>query len=282
MTADNNGRAAALLGARPARPPEPVGRRVEGLVQVTSPRRWLVLSMAFGVLAAAVLYCFYGGAPTQVSGTGFRLGPSGLDQVATPDDGTVVEVPIGAGQLIRAGQVIAVIRQPGGRTLTVRSQIDGEALITLVSPGDVVERGRPLVEVLPKDTPRRAQIFVSALQGSSVRPGLQVHVNPVNAPAAQYGSIVGTVLAVSRVPLSTAALTSLVGANDELAALVRSHPAPLQVDVRLEADDTPTGFRWTSGRGPADPVRPATVLNADVILKQGRPIDLLLDAGRNP
>ena len=105
--------------------------------------------MAFGVLAAAVLYCFYGGAPTQVSGTGFLLGPSGLDQVATPDDGTVVEVPIGAGQLIRAGQVIAVIRQPGGRTLTVRSQIDGEALITLVSPGDVVERGRPLVEVLP-------------------------------------------------------------------------------------------------------------------------------------
>jgi hypothetical protein len=278
MAADDSGRV-GLFGVRPDRSPETAGQRLDGLVQVTSARRWLALSMALALLSAAVLYCFFGGAPTQVAGTGFLLGPTGLDQVATPSDGTVVSVEVDAGEAIKAGQVVAVVRLPGGRMITIASQIDGEVLLALVSPGDVVEHGRSLVEVLPAGTGREAQVFVSALQGSSVRPGMQVRVNPVNAPAAQYGSIVGTVVSVSKVPLSSAAVSSLVGSNDELAQLIHSRTAPLQVQVALEGGDTATGFRWTSGRGPADPVLPATVLNANVILKQGRPIDLLLDAG---
>jgi hypothetical protein len=278
MAADDSGRV-GLFGIRPDRSPETAGQRLDGLVQVTSARRWLALSMALALLSAAVLYCFFGGAPTQVAGTGFLLGPTGLDQVATPSDGTVVSVEVDAGEAIKAGQVVAVVRLPDGRMITIASQIDGEVLLALVSPGDVVEHGRSLVEVLPAGTGREAQVFVSALQGSSVRPGMQVRVNPVNAPAAQYGSIVGTVVSVSKVPLSSAAVSSLVGSNDELAELIHSRTAPLQVQVALEGGDTATGFRWTSGRGPADPVLPATVLNANVILKQGRPIDLLLDAG---
>ena len=258
------------------------GRRVEGLIRVVSPRRWLWLGMALASLAAGVLYCFFGEAPTQVPASGLMLGPTGIDQVDTPLSGTVVSLALAAGQPVGAGQAVGVVEGPDGRQTTVRSRIGGQVLLTLVYPGDVVASGAPFVEVLPTDAHGQAQIFVSALQGYAVHPGMQVRINPVTAPAAQYGSMLGTVRAVSQVPLSSAAISSLVGSNNELAAVVGEYAPALQVQVDLATDpSTPTGYRWTSGRGPDNPVTPATVLTADVLVIQRRPIDLLLDSGRS-
>jgi len=265
----------------PASPPSSVGRQLEGLVRVTSPRRWLTLALGLVALAAAVLYSFFGGAPTQVPGTGFLLGPSGIDQVDTTTEGTVLSLTSSPGDQIRSGETVALVQPVSGGPLAVKSRVSGEVLLTLASPGDVVAAGTPLLEVLPADSDLQAQIFVSALQGSSVRPGMPVRVNPVTAPASQYGSVTGTVQSVSRAPLSSSAISSLLGGNDELAAVVDGRDAPLQVSVILTPDrDTPTGYHWTSGRGPSDPVLPTTVLTANVIVKQERPIDLLLDSGR--
>ena len=266
---------------RPQVSPPSAGRRLDGLVRVTSPRWWLSLFGVGLLLAAAGVWSVFGSAPTEVAGQGLLIGPRGLDQVDAPVQGTVLSISVDAGDRIRSGQAVAALQQGSGTTVEVVSRIDGEAVLTTVHPGEVVQPGTALVEVLPEQSAEQAQVFVPAHTGAAIRPGMAVRVNPLTAPAAQYGSIVGRVLSVSRVPLPDSALAALVGGNDALVQELRAEGAPLQIQVGLETDGrSPSGHRWTSGHGPALPIPPASLLSAVVVLEERRPLDLLLNRGQ--
>jgi HlyD family secretion protein len=52
---------------------------------------------------------------------------------------------------------------------------------------------------------------------------------------------------------------------------------PIQVDVLLIRDpSTPTGYRWSSSRGPSVKISSGTLTQGDVVVKEDRPIRLVI------
>ncbi|WP_246631559.1 acetyl-CoA carboxylase biotin carboxyl carrier protein subunit [Pseudonocardia nigra] len=65
-------------------------------------------------------------------------------------DATVVAVPVAVGQPVAAGDVLAVL-EAMKMEIEVRSDAAGTVSEVLVSPGDAIGAGRPLVVLAPDE-----------------------------------------------------------------------------------------------------------------------------------
>jgi HlyD family secretion protein len=152
----------------------------------------------------------------------------------------------------------------------------GRILEVLVDRGDVVSAGASMMslEVLSQDLV--AVLFVPASAGKKVRPGMAVRVSPSTVKREEFGSILGRVAWVSEFPSTVQGMTRFLGNDTLVARLVEAGP-PIQVNVALEPDPTtPTGYRWSSSRGPEIEISSGTLASGAVVVKRERPVELVV------
>jgi HlyD family secretion protein len=140
----------------------------------------------------------------------------------------------------------------------------------------VVSPGTPVlsVEVLSEDL--MAVLFVPASAGKKVQRGMAVQVSPSTVKREEYGSILGRVVWVAEFPSTTRGMTRLLG-NEALVTKLMAEGPPIQVNVALIRDPaTPTGYRWSSSRGPSLKISSGTLASGDVVVKEDRPIALVI------
>lgn len=153
---------------------------------------------------------------------------------------------------------------------------DGRVLELLVDRGDVVNPGTQVLnlEVVSEDLV--AVLFVPAEIGKRVRPGLAARISPSTVKREEHGYMLGEVTWVAAFPSTSRGMTRLLG-NAELVSRLMEQGPPIQVNVRLEQDpSTPTGFRWSSSRGPSVEITSGTLAAGSVIVREERPIRLLI------
>ena len=96
-----------------------------------------------------------------------------------------------------------------------------------------------------------------------------------NAKREEYGFIRGKVTFVANYPATSGGLMALFE-NDTLVASLRGRGMVTEVDVNMvRAAQTPSGFRWSSSRGPDAQVGPGTLCSAQIITRSQRPIELV-------
>lgn len=160
--------------------------------------------------------------------------------------------------------------------VSVVSSYAGRVLEILADRGDVVSPGSPIlsVEVVSQDLV--AVLFVPASSGKKVEPGMPVRVTPSTVKREEYGSILGRVTWVAEFPSTSRGMNRLLG-NEALVNKLMAEGPPIQVDVALERDPaTPTGFRWSSSQGPSVKISSGTLAQGDVIVREDRPIRLVI------
>jgi HlyD family secretion protein len=160
--------------------------------------------------------------------------------------------------------------------VSVVSSYSGRVLEILADRGDVVNPGAPIlsVEVVSEDL--MAVLFVPASSGKRVQPGMVVQVAPSTVKREEYGAILGRVTWVADFPSTSRGMTRLLG-NEALVNKLMTEGPPIQVDVALERDpSTPTGFRWSSSRGPAVKISSGTLADGSVVVSKDRPIRLVI------
>lgn len=160
--------------------------------------------------------------------------------------------------------------------VSVVSSYAGRVLEILADQGDVVSPGSPIlsVEVISQDLV--AVLFVPASAGKKVEPGMPVRVTPSTVKREEYGSILGRVTWVAEFPSTSRGMNRLLG-NEALVNKLMAEGPPIQVDVALERDPaTPTGFRWSSSQGPSVKISSGTLAQGDVIVREDRPIRLVI------
>lgn len=172
-------------------------------------------------------------------------------------------------------------------TQTVEAPVSGRVTEIAASLGDVVPAGAPIVRILSftqgqGTTPDRhpgqmdALLFVSPIQGKRIARGDKVQVEPTTTKKEEFGTIVAEVTSVSALPLSPAAIRSMLH-NDTLVQKFSQRDAPVVVRADLSEDrSTISGFAWTGGHGPAFAVEPGTMTRATVTIAEQRPITLIL------
>ena len=158
---------------------------------------------------------------------------------------------------------------------TIKSPATGRVVELLTGDGAVVTRGQSLVTLERVDAPLVGLAFVGSA-AKQVRPGMRVQMSPAGVAWEEYGYMLGRVVSVSDSPLSPTAMNVLLR-NDALVRDFTARGAAYVVAVELERDaTTPSGFHWTSRKGPDLSFGSGTLLESKITLEQRRPIALVI------
>lgn len=163
---------------------------------------------------------------------------------------------------------------------SVVSPFDGRVLELMAGPGDLVSPGTPLVTVEVVSEELMAVIYVPASTGKQVQPGMAVQISPSTVKQEEYGYMLGVVSRVAEFPSTTRGMMSLL-ANQDLVSQLTAQGLPIQANVELLRDQaTPTGYRWSSSKGPNVKISSGTLAVGSIIVKRDRPIRLVIPVVR--
>ncbi len=152
----------------------------------------------------------------------------------------------------------------------------GRVLEMIVDLGDVVSPGSAILSMEVTSDELIAVLFVPAELGKQVQPKMEARITPSTVKREEHGFILGEVIWVAEFPSTSRGMQRLL-ANEELIARLISEGSPIQVNVRLHLDPaTPTGFRWSSSRGPDVEISSGTLADGSVIVRRDRPIALVI------
>ena len=92
----------------------------------------------------------------------------------------------------------------------------------------------------------------------------------------RYGSIEAVVTEVSPFPVTSDAVESVIGSRD-IAQDVLQGSSKIQISAHLTSDaGTPSGYKWTSGRGTPDGVSSGSVAEVYATVEYRRPISFAI------
>ena len=101
-------------------------------------------------------------------------------------------------------------------------------------------------------------------------------MSPATVERARHGSLSAKVVSISPFPVSTDAITNVVGSREIARELVRD-TSRIQVIAELIPDaEAPSGYRWTSGRGPNTEVSAGTTASLRATVERRRPISFVI------
>ncbi|HEY0554642.1 MAG TPA: NHLP bacteriocin system secretion protein [Thermoanaerobaculia bacterium] len=163
-----------------------------------------------------------------------------------------------------------------GENVNILSPYSGRVLEVLANRGDVVNPGTAILSVEVLSENLQAVLFVPAATGKQVQRGMTVQLSPSTVKREEYGSLLGTVTWVAEFPSTSRGMVRLLG-NEALVTKLMDQGPPIQVNVALRRDAaTPTGYRWSSSRGPDLKISSGTLATGDIVIRRDRPVHLVI------
>jgi biotin carboxyl carrier protein len=250
--------------------------QLDKAVRVTLPRQWLALAALTAVVAAGVAWSALSTVPTLISGLGYLLPRTGLDQVASAVSGTLSRFSIHAGEYVRAGQTVGAVQTAGGRAVPLVSGFSGHVIEVDDAAGDVISVGQRLALIEPAGKSLVVYAYVPIREAQALPPGLPVRVSFNAGIGAAYGYAKGTVTRVSRFAVSQARLHWVLQNIEVINSVNRMGPVD-EVLVKLTpSSHTPSGLVWASGNGPPGRVPPLVSAKVQFVLGSHHPISNVL------
>lgn len=198
---------------------------------------------------------------------------------------TATETQIAQGQMTEAGlgnradDVRRQLRELEGQlssSTEVKSPYAGRVLDVMASVGDLISAGSRLLSLEQTNQPIKAIIYIPATDGKKVRPGMEAFISPSTVQSAEYGFMIGEVKEVSDFPMTREGLLRVLR-NEKLVETLTGNIAPIEIQASLIPDPlTPSGFKWSSSKGPPMKVFSGTICTASVQVETKKPIAYVL------
>jgi HlyD family secretion protein len=161
-----------------------------------------------------------------------------------------------------------------------------------LNEGEMIERGTALITLVPPSPERAsgerrgppipliATLYVPSTEGKRVRPGQMVEIMPSTAKREEFGFIFGRVTSVAEVPATQEGMQRTLKNRQVVQALTQSG-APFEVRAELEINpDTPTGFRWSSSRGPETTLSGGSPAKGEIVVRSQTLMQIAIPAFR--
>jgi HlyD family secretion protein len=162
----------------------------------------------------------------------------------------------------------------------VVSPYGGEVLEVKVSPGATVAMGDPILSMQPDVQDLQVLVFLPAAQAKDVHSGMDAKISPSSVKPEEFGFIRGSVVYVSDFPDTPAELMRNFQNEVLVRALTNDGPVTeLRIEMRRNST-TPSGYEWSSAKGPAMMLSGGTLCTAEVITRWQKPITLVFPAVR--
>jgi HlyD family secretion protein len=157
----------------------------------------------------------------------------------------------------------------------VVAQYSGEVLERRLDPGSPVSTGMAIVTIQPDVRQLEALVFLPSDKAKSAQVGQDVQISPTTVKREEYGFIEAKVVFINDYPATPAALMRNFQ-NEALVNSLTSAGPVTEVRVRLLADAaTPSGFKWSSSRGPDIVISSGTICTGEVVTEEQRPVSLV-------
>lgn len=161
----------------------------------------------------------------------------------------------------------------------VYSPYSGRVQELRLSENTLVSAGAPILSIERSGndlSDLEAHIYVQPTDGKKIKPNMDVQVAPSMVKGEEFGFMVGKVKSVAKFP-STAAGMMRIFNNDKLVQQLSAGAAPIAVLADLvPSASTPSGYKWSSPRGPDTEVESGTLCSATITVRQQRPITLVI------
>ena len=159
----------------------------------------------------------------------------------------------------------------------IKSPYTGKVVELMVNAGSIVSPGTFLLSMERADLTEEVEaiIYVNAREGKKVKVGMNVNISPSTVEVEKYGYIKGTVIQVSDYPTTFEGMLNTLQ-NRQLVESFFDGMPPIAVRIGLETADNISGYEWTSGKGPDVEIKSGTLCNSKIVVKNKRPISLVL------
>jgi HlyD family secretion protein len=126
------------------------------------------------------------------------------------------------------------------------------------------------------DRPLEVILFIPASDGKRIKPGMEVQISPSSAKREEYGFIEAKVHTISDFPITDTAAQMLLH-NQRLTQQLTGQGSVVVAQIYPELDPkTKSGFRWSSSEGPDLTISSGTICDSRIVVRQQRPITLVL------
>ena len=285
------------------------------IFSITTSTGWIALAAVGIALFSVLVWAFFGVMAEQVVGYGVITDDSGVTNISPISGGRIVEMRYKTGDVVRKGDVVAVIEQTQleqqvylnaeqahaatsyddmrARTAQlasakeelqhqgqVISPYDGIVTSQRMREGQIVQAGAPIYDVdVTESQDMVGIVFVPALTGNKLKPGSVIQVSPGAIDSSLYGSLVGKVIELSPYPVNSDRVVYWTG-NKEFAnwILQKCGGAIMEVRVELTRDnDSNSGYLWTTLEGPKETITEGMTCTATAIVDRKSPFAYAFD-----
>lgn len=158
----------------------------------------------------------------------------------------------------------------------VVSKISGRVIEVLVSAGQVINAGDPVVNMEFMDKTLQAILFVPSADGKKIKSGMEIDLVPSTVKKEEHGSLLGLVTYVSEYPATYRGMVHMLG-NEQLVQTLSESGAPMVVYADMIPDSkTVSGYKWSSGKGPDTTIQGGTLCLGEIIVENRLPISFVI------
>lgn len=146
------------------------------------------------------------------------------------------------------------------------------------APGDLVRHGGSVAVISDAgDGALRCYAFFPLGEGKRAHPAMAARIEPTVADRERYGVVRGVVREVEPVVGTRESLTRIIHSAQLAEDIEKRYGGFVSAVIDLETDpSTPTGLRWTGGRGMERPLTPGTLCNVEVVTEDVAPVALIV------
>ena len=200
-------------------------------------------------------------------------------QKATNDNQRNQQVSASRRDIQMAELEVAKMERDLRRASQIVSPYTGRILELMTEQGKMIGRGQPVLtlDLTGRDVKNLvAVIYVPAVHGKKVKPGMDIQIAPSTVRQEEFGMMLGKVTFVSNFP-ATARGMGMTLKNDQLVQALSGGGAPYEVHADLIVDPTTvSSYRWSSSKGPPLEIQSGTLANGQVTVDRQRPVASVL------
>lgn len=273
---------------------------------------WIIILSFTLLLCGLFIWSYFGEIELLLPSEGMLVSDGGFYTIYSHSDGLLYDVSIKAGDVVQKGDVIARIDQPAlvNQIIELKSQmkyisqqkekalllakieqlqnhLKNESLIISSEQGEVIECVRKGAYIRQGEAVARiartgddvkdlvAVLYYPVEQGKTIHPGMICRISPSNIPKEEYGYLNGTIISVSEFSVNEKRISDFTGSEKLAETYAQKIVLEIIVDLQPNASN-PSGYSWTSSRGPEMKIETGTLCKAYTIVKVIKPIEMII------
>jgi len=161
---------------------------------------------------------------------------------------------------------------------SVISRFSGKVTEIKAGNGMLVAQGAPVITIEREDLSNaglEAVIYLPVGEGRKILPRMETQVIPSTVKREEHGFIRANIRQVSDYPASTGSMMMLMQ-NESLVRDLSGQTPPTEIRATLTTADSPSGYQWSSAKGPAIKIASGTICSAEITIRRQRPLSLVI------